>query len=96
MTATILADLEKTPADRLDYDVDYSKWLPEEDVIISAYTTLTQEVNFIADTVEISEQVVRVWMSGGLDGEVSEIRVFATTLAGRTKEARFSLTIRDD
>jgi hypothetical protein len=96
MTSAILASLEKTSADRLDYDVNYSNWLTDEDIIISANVNINNiEVTFVADTVEISDQTVRVWMAGGLDGETSEVAVYATTNAGRVKEARFALTIKD-
>jgi len=96
MTSAILASLEKTSADRLDYDVDYSKWLTEDDLIVSANVTINDiEVTFVADTIEVSDQTIRVWMAGGLDGEAAEVAVFATTAAGRVKEARFFLTIKD-
>ena len=97
MTSTVLANIDKTSADRLDYDVDYGKWLTEGDVIVSAVAQIMDpNVTFIADTIEVSEQMVRVWLSAGINGEVSEISVFATTAAGRIKEARFSMLIKDD
>ena len=95
-TAAALAHLEKTAADRLDYDIDYGKWLTDEDVISSATASLTTPVTFIIDVIEVSAQVVRIWIAGGVNGEVSEVAVFATTMAGRIKEARFVLQIKDD
>lgn len=90
-----IAALEKTPADRLDYDIDYGRWLHEADTILSAVAVVSDPaVTFIVDNVDISEQVVRVWVAGGVDGEESEISVVAMTNGGRTKEACFELRIR--
>lgn len=98
MTSTVLANLEKTSADRLDYDIDYSKWLTEGDLIVSAMAEISDasSVSFIIDTIEVAEQMARVWISSGVNGDISEVAVFATTQAGRIKEARFSLLIKDD
>jgi hypothetical protein len=88
--------MEKAPVDRLDYDVDYGRWLTDSDTIGSASATVVDAtVGFVVDQVEWTDQVVRVWVSGGVDGEESEIRVYATTLSGRTKEARFEMRVRD-
>ena len=94
-TSAALAHLEKTSADRLDYDIDYGKWLTDEDVVASATATLLAPVSFTIDVVEVTEQVVRVWIFGGADGEMSDVAVIATTMAGRIKEARFVLQIKD-
>jgi hypothetical protein len=96
-TAAALANLEKTSADRLDYDIDYGKWLTDDDVISSATASVTSpDVSFSIDVIEVTSQVVRVWVFGGVNGDVSEIAVFATTMAGRIKEARFVLQIKDE
>lgn len=96
-TGAALAHLEKTSADRLDYDIDYSKWLTEDDTIMSAVAELLDpSVSFVIDTIEVTNQTVRVWVMGGLHGELSEIAVYASTVVGRTKEARFELLIKDE
>lgn len=93
---TCLANLEKTPSDHLDYDIDFGRWLPEGDIITDATAAIADStVMFSISDVEVSEQVVRVWVDGGLDGEESEIAIYATTQGGRYKEACFKLRIRE-
>jgi hypothetical protein len=93
---TCLANLEKTPNDHLDYDIDFSRWLPQNDIIVDANAFIADsDVTFIVTSVETAEQVVRVWVDNGIDGEESEIAVYVTTLGGREKEACFKLRIRE-
>jgi hypothetical protein len=93
---TCLANLEKTPNDHLDYDIDYGRWLPEGDIITEANAFIADtDVTFTISQVEVTNQVVRVWVDGGADGEESEIAVYATTQGGREKEACFKLRIKE-
>lgn len=91
-----LAALEKTPSDRLDYDVDFARWLTDYDIIVSATATIADtDVTFTLDGVFWSNEIVKVWVIGGADGEQSEIAVYATTQSGRIKEACFSMRVKD-
>jgi len=88
--------VRKTPADVLDYDVDFTRWLPDGDVIVGASAVIEVEdppVTFVIDQTVFSEAVVRVWVSGGVDDEEGEISVVATTQGGRVKTACFRLRI---
>ena len=93
-----LTVVKKTPADVLDYDVDFTRWLPDQDIIVDATAVLAVEdppTTFVIDNTEFSNTVVRVWTSGGTDGEDGEIIVTATTQGGRTKTASFRLRIEE-
>lgn len=90
-----LAAMEKTPSDRLDFDIDYGRWLPDGDIVVDATAAIADPVTFVIDQVVWSEQVVRVWVSGGTVGEESEIAVYAVTQGGRTKEACFEMRIKE-
>ena len=91
-----LANLEKTAADHLDYDIDYGRWLPAGDIIVNAVATVDNTLaTFVITNVEVADQVVRVWVDGGVDGEESDITILATTKGKREKEACFRLRIRE-
>lgn len=84
---------QKAAGETLDYDVDFSRWLERDDVIVAASAVLAGSAATI-DTTEFSETQVRVWVSGGDEGETANITVTAETQQGRTKEVCFRLRIR--
>lgn len=90
---------EKTPPDVLDYTKNFRKWLPEGDTVASAIATIvaigTAPFTFVVDSVDWDDTKVRVWISGGLDGEVAEVLITATTAQLRTKQDCFTLRIKD-
>jgi hypothetical protein len=93
----VLATMVKSPADVLDYDLDFGRWMPDNDQIFTATAAIEDStVTFVIDSVITSQYIAKVWVSGGADGEQGEISVEATTLGGRTKEVRFRLRIVDD
>jgi len=85
--------MTKDPGDVLDYDVDFTRWLPAGDVVTSAVASIADCTAQIQRT-DVSENSVKVWISGGADGEDGTVHVLATTDQGRTKDVPFRLRIR--
>lgn len=85
--------LSKNPADVLDYDVRFYRWLSEGDTVSEATATITGD-SAVIDEVEVAEQTVKVWISGGTVGETYHVTVTATTQQGRVKEVCFDLKIK--
>jgi hypothetical protein len=83
----------KRPEDVLDYDVDFSRWLATDDTITDAEVTVS-DGTVVADDFEFTDQVVKVWLSGGEDGDTVFVTVKATTAQEREKEICFRLRIR--
>lgn len=83
----------KSPDDRLDYDVDFSRWLSDGDSILSVDVTATDGVN--VETFVSNGSVVKIWLSGGNDGATSHINTTIETIEGRRKEHCFRLRLRD-
>jgi hypothetical protein len=86
--------LEKSPADVLDYDIHYDRWLPPTDIVASAVATITGSTA-VVDTTFVSPGSVKVWISGGALNENATVTVVITTAQGRVKEACFRLRIKD-
>ena len=86
--------LVKAPDDKLDYDIDFSRWLPGGDIITAATATITGGTATI-DSTEFSDTTVKVWITGGDEGDSSDVTVKATTQGGRIKEYCFRLRVRD-
>lgn len=90
-----LSLLTKAPADVLDYDFDFARWLTDGDQINSAAATLTGTTATVHDT-EFSNLVARVWLAGGSDGEAGTLNLLITTTEGRTKEVTAQVRIREN
>lgn len=86
---------EKTPVDVLDYDIDFTRWLPAGDEIASATATIEGTGTLAVDSIEWSLDSVKVWLSGGADGTSFTVSVVATTQLGRVKEVCFAMKVRD-
>lgn len=92
----MLGTIFKQPTDQLDYDIDFSKWLPEGDLI----TTVTAEVDpadteLVVLSAGVSEADVKVWLGGGRDGSTYKVTVVVATTGGRIKEVDFKVRVRD-
>lgn len=92
-----LAVVEKTPSDRIDYDVDFTRWLTDGDQVIGVLADVEDpsKVTFVVDQVDMTPQVIKVWVSGGINGENGDIFAEATTQSGRVKRTCFTMRIRD-
>ena len=84
----------KQPADVLDYDVEYGDWLPDGDALSQA-TALADSTDLSINSVQVIGTMVKVWISGGIDGAQYKVTVTATTNDGRVKEANFTIRVRN-
>ncbi len=87
--------ITKAPVDVLDYDFDFSRWLPAGDRIIGATTSIATGTAATVDHIDVGDTTARVWLAGGADGDSSTLTVTITTVGGRTKEVSASLRIRE-
>lgn len=89
--------MTKAPGDVLDYDLLFFKWLGEGDNVQQATATIGGDTTAIVDRIYpyAAENVVKVWISGGADGDSGTVTVTAKTRAGRTKVLEFPLKIRE-
>lgn len=82
----------KQPTDNLDYTVDFADWLPEGDAIQSIEEVLVPPgINQTA--FEVNNRNIRLWFSGGTDGEEYKIEATIITNAGRVKQVEFLIAI---
>lgn len=83
----------KQPGDTLDYDIDFEDWLVEGDSLVAA--TATAPEGLVVGDVEVLPPLVKVWLSGGLDGASYTVTVTVTTAEGRIKTANFNLRVAE-
>lgn len=83
----------KQPAEVLDYDVLLAKWMVEGDSIVSV--SATADTGLTVEGVSFSGTTVKVWVSGGTDGNNYKVTVKALTNDGRLKEVDFTVRVRE-
>lgn len=90
----------KTPDEVLDYNFDFADprdpWLTPADTIFAVTAALADgdTSGVVIDSVAHTDTVVKLWLSGGIDGQTATIEIEAVTSEGRTKEEIFKLRIR--
>lgn len=90
--------MRKRPDDRLDYDVEYERWLSDGDTVQSADAEIEDAgtvTPLAIDSVQVFGSLVKVWLSGGVDGVSYSVKVTATSTEGRVKEIEFIVRVRE-
>jgi hypothetical protein len=96
----MLGTVLKQPADQRDYDVEFDKWLPEDDTITTAVAgeieaDADDESPVVVESVQIDGTTVKVWASGGTTGKTYKVTLTVSTSGGRIKETEFNIRVRD-
>jgi hypothetical protein len=92
----VLQDWTKQPGETLDYDVSFVKWLERRAVPDSAtMAVVTAPDGITLHAFTLNNGVVKLWISGGTDGESYKFTILLTTAAGRVKEVEILIKIRD-
>jgi hypothetical protein len=86
--------ITKAPTDLLDFDFNFSRWLPSGDRITSA-DALLQGTTAVVDHIDSSDAVARIWIAACADGDHGAVTVTISTLQGRTKQVSAILKIRE-
>lgn len=92
----MLTPFTKKPGDVLDIDVEFVKWLGDGDTVRQATATIEGGTAAIDRVYPYADAgVVKVWVSGGANGENNTVKVTTKTRLGRTKVVNFVLKIRE-
>jgi len=91
----MLGIVQKRPGDRLDYDIDFSRWLSPNDRITSAAAVSSAPDVMPVDAIQFTGQAMKVWISGGALQTSYDVTVTAHTLDGRIKQEAFEVRIRN-
>lgn len=86
----------KQPVDQDFVPVRFDKWLSSDDSITDAQVTITPSGELTCPSVQISGDLVKVWLAGGVDGTTYHVETVVTTLAGRIKSEVFRMRVKDE
>tara|TARA_B110000503_G_scaffold109251_1_gene163374 strand:- start:454 stop:726 length:273 start_codon:yes stop_codon:yes gene_type:complete len=84
----------KQPTERLDYDIDFTYWLPNGDAII-ATDAVSTPVGLALTVTDYDTIIPKVWVAGGEDKNRYVVSVVCVTNQGRTKEVNFQIKVKD-
>lgn len=90
----VIASFKQQPAERLDYDVDYTDWLPSADSLSSATVSVSPS-GLTIDSPAINGKFVKLWVSGGSSGAKYKATLTVVTAIGRTKQDEILFTVKD-
>ena len=82
----------KDPNAVLDYQWDWSSWLPSDDAIASA--TITADAGLTVNSSSNTESTATAWLSGGADGQSYRVTCRIVTADGRTDDRTITILIR--
>lgn len=86
---------DKNAAAVLDYPFNFTEWLGEvTDTISSVIVSVDNESGIILDKFNFNNNLVVVWISGGIKFKNGVVTCKITTLAGRTDEFKLKLAIK--
>lgn len=91
---TVLARFQKQPADRQDYDIDFTDYLAAlfdegESVAVVAEPGIT------VTAYSLNAGVVKVWLEGGTDGQAYKVTATLTSKGGRVKQAEIKIKVKE-
>lgn len=93
----LLGTYTQQPNEVLDYDLDFSEWMPSTDTVASATIAVTPTMTTPPSyAINAARTKVKVWVyAGGVDGTTYKITVRATTTEFRVKEAEIKVRIKE-
>lgn len=87
-----LPQISKDPNASLDYQVDWSDWLGA-DVITASTWTIAPAGGLTTATPSFTNVTAKVWLSGGVAGQVVRVTNRITTSGGRIDERSFNVRL---
>ena len=94
---SILAKVQKQPADVQDFDIDVSEWLAAmDDSAPGPYgLEVIAEAGIGVLAWTLRDGVVKVWTAGGTDGRTYKITATVTTQGNRVKQAEIKIKVKE-
>ena len=93
----ILKKFNPQPTDYQDYDIDFNTWLASFTPVdtISGTPTITVDSGITLASSSFAGGILKVWMTGGINGGSYKLTARATTTAGRIKTVEVVFRVAD-
>ena len=83
----------KDPDADLDYEVNWTAWLGEDELVASSWELVDGDV--VIDSSSFTDKVARVWLSGGTASTSAMVTNRITTAGGRTDDRTITINVRE-
>lgn len=90
----VLGKFVKQPADVQDYDFDFTEYLSSQGDTAASHTASAESGITILSS-SMSSGVVKVFLSGGSDGNQYKITATVTTNGGRVKQGEIVVKVKE-
>lgn len=90
----VLGKFSKQPIEVQDYDIDFNEYLVSQSDTASSFVVSSDPGITIVNSSLISGKV-KVFVSGGLDGEQYKVSATVTTTGGRVKQADILIKVKE-
>lgn len=99
-----LATYSKQPGERKDYDVDYAPWLEHDanDSLNDVQATVTvtsgtddDGATLQVESIEITATIIKLWVSGGVNGVTYKVDLTVKTQFGRIDECELVFKVKE-
>jgi hypothetical protein len=84
----------KQPGDQLDYDLDFTDWLPSGDVITGVVAASSVPAELVILSASVAGTIVKIWSAGGVIGQTYIVSTTVSTQQGRIKLLDFKIRVR--
>jgi hypothetical protein len=91
---SILAKFTKQPVEVQDYDIDFTSYLTSQNDTAVSHTSEAESGLTILSS-NLTNGVVKVFVSGGLDGQQYKVSATVTTTGGRIKQGDIMVKVRE-
>jgi hypothetical protein len=90
-----VAEFEKVPAAKLDFQMSWVPWLDDGDAVATANWTASAGITISSSPApSLTANVATVWLEGGTEGNVYTLTCSITTTGGRSDARTFAISIR--
>ena len=96
----IIGKVFKQPVEVQDYDIDFTEWLASV-VDVAPGPATNNNLTVFAPTgitlisYTLTNGIVKLWVSGGIDGVFYKLVVTLTSVGGRIKQVELQIKIKD-
>lgn len=91
---SILAKFTKQPVEVQDYDIDFTDYLTSQSDTASTHEVVAEPGITVVSS-NLTAGVVKVFVSGGVDGGQYKVSASITTAGGRVKQGDILIRVRE-
>jgi hypothetical protein len=91
---SILGKYNKQPVEVQDYDIDFNDYLEFHNDTAVSFSAVA-ETGLVVEASNLTDGVVKVFVSGGTDGTTYKVSATVTTQGGRVKQGDILVKVKE-